>query len=560
VKRLALLEPGARVDRYVVLDTLGQGGMAVVYRVRHEQLGSTHALKVVVVPSRSIMTRLLAEGKAQARLRHRNVVLVNDVIEVDGSPGLVMEYVPGPSLEKLLRNVPLDLETIDRLGRQILRGIGAAHDAGLVHRDLKPANILCSFEEDGLIPKIADFGLVKDQGAASGDTRTGSVMGTPNYMSPEQIRDTKSVDHRTDLFAIGAILYEMLTRTLAFPGEDMLEIFNRVADGRFDPVRDRRPDAPDRMVQTIERALRVKRDERAASAAEMLETWCADVPDAALPQISLPEASIEWIRSETLVPPDHTPPPISSRGGTVSVEDEPVRRTTGGRNPRSTVSAVDAPASRSWWPLVLLGVGGVGLVGVAVCAGLGGAGVAVGGWFGSPVEVEPVDGGDVVTLPEPPPPDPVPVSTPEVPGPVDPPVPPAGPPAPRPRSPWPAAPGPRPHADPDPRAARPGARARPRTRPRAGPAHRGRGDGVRHQELVPRRRRRGRAPAGPRHPARPLHAARRLREGGGQGPRARCRGRPDHARHVQGRAGSLLPREVSGRAPTPRRGARAGTR
>ncbi|MCA9489475.1 MAG: serine/threonine protein kinase, partial [Myxococcales bacterium] len=208
MKRLALLDTGTRIDRYVVLDVIGQGGMAVVYRVRHESLGSLHALKVVGVPSRSIMQRLLAEGKAQARVRHRNIVAVHDVIEVDGSPGLVMEYVNGPSLDGLIHHVQLDLVTIDRVGRALLRGVQAAHDAGLIHRDLKPANVLVSLEDDGLIPKIADFGLVKDVAGGS-DTRTGSMMGTPNYMSPEQIRDTKSVDHRTDLFALGAILYEL---------------------------------------------------------------------------------------------------------------------------------------------------------------------------------------------------------------------------------------------------------------------------------------------------------------------------------------------------------------
>jgi serine/threonine protein kinase len=410
MKRLALLEPGTRIDQYVVVDTLGQGGMAVVYRVRHRTLGSVHALKVVVVPSRNIMTRLLSEGRAQARLRHRNIVQVTNVIEVDGSPGLVMEYVPGPSLEKLLHNVTLDLDTLDRLGRQILRGIAAAHDAGLIHRDLKPANILCSFEEDGLIPKIADFGLVKDTGTDAGDTRTNSVMGTPNYMSPEQIRDTKSVDLRTDLFAAGAILYELLTRKLAFPGEDVLDVFNHVAAGQYTPVRELRPDAPDRMLEAIESALRVKREQRPASAQQLLERWCGDVTDRALPPMSLPAETVEWIRSATLVPPDATPVPSSeSRGGTISVDDLNGSPTTS----RGTGTTGEALARRAPW-FAVAGASGVGLAVLAVvaCTGVGGATVlATGTWWRAPelADVQPpVPVDSPIPLPEPPPPPPNP--------------------------------------------------------------------------------------------------------------------------------------------------------
>jgi eukaryotic-like serine/threonine-protein kinase len=349
VKRLALLEPGTRIDRYIVLDVLGQGGMAVVYRVRHETLNSVHALKVVVVPIRQIMGRLLLEGKAQARLHHRNVVQVSNVIEVDGSPGLVMEYVPGPSLEALLRNLPLDIDTVDRLGRQLLRGITAAHEAGLVHRDLKPANILCSLDEDGLVPKIADFGLVKDLDAAAGATRTGSVMGTPNYMSPEQIRDTKSVDHRTDLFAMGAILYEMLARELAFPGDDLLDVFNRVAQGNVVPLRTRRPDVPERMQQAIESALQVRREDRPATAQALLDLWCGDVPDRSLPTFSLPQTSIDWIRSVTLVPPSFSTLPTDPADGTVSVDHDP---------PKAATPLVSPPEPASHSAAPWLGLGG----------------------------------------------------------------------------------------------------------------------------------------------------------------------------------------------------------
>ncbi|MBX2798635.1 MAG: serine/threonine protein kinase [Myxococcales bacterium] len=282
MKRLATLEPGRHIDRYRVIDVLGEGGMAVVYRVAHDRLGSLHALKVVAVPSRSIMRRLIDEGRAQARIRHRNIVAVHDVIEVDGSPGLVMEYVAGPSLDDLIYGVALPMEQVDALGRGILKGIAAAHAEGFVHRDLKPANVLVASSSEGLTPKIADFGLVKDLQSPSGKTYTGAFMGTPNYVSPEQVRDARGVDHRADLWAAGSVLYELVTGQRAFVGADVLEVFNAVAAARYAPLSEVSPDVPERMKRAIEAALVVDSDRRVGSAEELLDLWAGDVDEASL--------------------------------------------------------------------------------------------------------------------------------------------------------------------------------------------------------------------------------------------------------------------------------------
>ena len=280
ISRLAPLEPGRRVGRYRVRHVLGEGGIAVVYRVEHLQLNSEHALKVVAVPSRSLLERLLDEGRAQARVRHRNVVSVIDVIEVDGCPGLVMELVEGPTLEALIYDVWLDLPTIDGIGRALLRGIEAAHGVSVVHRDLKPANILVTEEDGELVPKITDFGLAKDLQSEVSRTHTGAFMGTPNYMAPEQVRDARGVDGRADLWAVGAVLYELIARRRAFEAPDMLQIFNRVAAGERPSLEEERPDVPERMVRAIEAALTVDRDARVATAQELLQIWAGDVPEA----------------------------------------------------------------------------------------------------------------------------------------------------------------------------------------------------------------------------------------------------------------------------------------
>ncbi len=163
------LAPGTTVDRYTVEARLGEGGMAVVYRVRHNSLGSVHALKVLSGSMSSVRERLLQEGRLQASLRHPNV---------------------------------------------------------------KPGNVLIARTTAGSIPKVADFGLAKvlagDGVGAMRQTRTGTAMGTPSYMAPEQIRSAKGVDGRADLFSLGAVLYELYCGELAFPGEDMWTIFSNI--------------------------------------------------------------------------------------------------------------------------------------------------------------------------------------------------------------------------------------------------------------------------------------------------------------------------------------------
>jgi len=269
------LDAGEVIGQYRVESVLGQGGMAIVYRVRHEQLGSEHALKLLMVHSKSIQARLLQEGRVQATLRHANIVSVTDVVSVGRSMGLVMELVKGPTLEDLLAGSELKLAQLDMLAQGILEGVVVAHRQGLIHRDLKPANILLEIGHGRITPKVTDFGLAKllDSESATTQTRSGIAMGTPHYMAPEQIRDAKNVDARTDVFALGAILYEMASGRKAFPGEDMLTIFSSIVDGQPTPIRELCPDLPEHMFSAIEGALAVDRENRIQSTQELLSLW-----------------------------------------------------------------------------------------------------------------------------------------------------------------------------------------------------------------------------------------------------------------------------------------------
>lgn len=267
-----MLSPGDEVDRYEVEKLLGEGGTAVVYRVRHRTLGTLHALKVPTASSQSMLRRLVEEGRAQARLVHPNLVRVTDVIDVGGLPGLLMEYVEGSNLLELLAAGPLQPAEAERLFREILAGVGFAHQQGFVHRDMKPANILLTAGPKGPVPKITDFGLAKAwMEEDHGHTRTGWVMGTPGYMSPEQIQNAKAVDPRTDLFAMGAILYEMLIGRPAFTGGTLAQIFVAVQMGTYVPPERTMPNLPAHLVAAVRACLMVDRDKRVGSAAELVE-------------------------------------------------------------------------------------------------------------------------------------------------------------------------------------------------------------------------------------------------------------------------------------------------
>jgi len=298
------LTPGTVIDRYTVDSVLGEGGMAVVYRVRHNQLGTVHALKVLSLTNRSIRERLVQEGRVQAQLGHPNVVSVTDVIDVGGAPGLLMEYVRGPDLDALLSRQRLSLEQADALAQDIIGAVVAAHRQQIIHRDLKPANIILLITPEGLVPKITDFGLAKlldDEGPAK--TRTGATMGTPHYMSPEQIRDAKNVGPEADVFSLGAILYELVCGERAFQGASLYEVFKAVSEGLYAPPRQLVSDLPTRMEAAIIGALQIDLALRIPTVERLLAVWKGEMEagqDLVIPTAGQPGPWTEDIMAEAL--------------------------------------------------------------------------------------------------------------------------------------------------------------------------------------------------------------------------------------------------------------------
>ncbi len=267
------LSPGETVDRYVIERVLGDGGMAVVYLARHAHLGSHHALKVLsaeLLGDPGIRERFLAEGRIQAQLGHPNIARVTDVVSEPGIAALVIEYVEGPNLDEWLegREALPPSELLPIFG-PVLDAVEAAHARGILHRDLKPSNILLGKGPGGAVrPVVLDFGIAGITDGADlkhgrqRRTRTGTQLGTPAYMSPEQVRNRGELDGRTDIFSLGAILYELATGRIAFEAESDFDTLSNVVSGTYQGPDDVPGDAAGLVGQCIQKALAVDRDER----------------------------------------------------------------------------------------------------------------------------------------------------------------------------------------------------------------------------------------------------------------------------------------------------------
>jgi predicted Ser/Thr protein kinase len=268
---------GSRVKHYEIESILGKGGMGVVYRARDVRLGRPVALKFLseeLTKDPARRDRFLREARAACAVNHPAIAQVYDVDEVEGGVFMAMELVEGKTVRALIKGRELDLLGSLEVGAQVAAGLSKAHEAAIVHRDIKPENVVVT--PDGHA-KILDFGLAKlldlapERGPATGDelshmetmakTQAGMVLGTLRYMSPEQARG-QELDHRSDIFSLGVMLYEMVTGQLPFSGNSPIDTLHAIAFEETRPITALRANLPPSLQRVISRCLRKRAADR----------------------------------------------------------------------------------------------------------------------------------------------------------------------------------------------------------------------------------------------------------------------------------------------------------
>ncbi len=268
---------GKKLASFEITELLGKGGMGEVYRATDTKLGRDVALKVLPAemardPER--LERFQREARAVAALNHPHIVTLHSVEQAEGIHFLTMELVEGQSLDRLVPSGGLPVGRILAVAAALADALAAAHDKGIIHRDLKTANVMIT--NDGRV-KVLDFGLAKVMRAAdpadatitsAGHTEVGVVMGTPAYMSPEQVQG-QALDHRTDLFSLGVILYELASGQRPFQGTSPAGLASAILRDTPRPLAEQRKDLPPGLARIIERCLAKSVEERIPSARDV---------------------------------------------------------------------------------------------------------------------------------------------------------------------------------------------------------------------------------------------------------------------------------------------------
>jgi len=267
---------------YRILDQLGQGGMGRVYKAVHQTMTRVVALKVLspqVVNTERAQELFLREVQAAAQLSHPNIVMAFDANEIEGRHYLSMEYVAGPNLEHYVKkHGPLPIGLACEIIFQAANGLQHAHEKGMVHRDIKPANLLLHQEPgtETIQVKILDFGLARLQhvdtkGAQTIVARENTVMGTPDFLSPEQSKNLHETDIRSDLYSLGCTFYYLLAGQVPFPGGNTVDKLIRHHSDQAQPLEELRPDVPKTIANIVRKLLAKKQDDRFQSPDELMD-------------------------------------------------------------------------------------------------------------------------------------------------------------------------------------------------------------------------------------------------------------------------------------------------
>lgn len=299
--------PGQMLGAYRILNQIGEGGMAAVYRAYHASMDRHVAVKVLpseFAKSESFRARFQQEARLIANLEHPHILPVHDFGESDGIHYFVMRYLQAGTLASRIEAGPLTLAEIDRLFTQLADALGYAHQRGIVHRDLKPANVLIDSRGDAF---LTDFGIAKLLEGTSKFTTTGAITGTPAYMSPEQAQGEK-LDQRSDIYSLGIVLYEMVTGRVPFDADTPLAVMLKHLSAPLPIPSTLKPDIHPEIERVLLKALAKKKEDRYATAEEFIADWKRAVnvaQNSPLPASASRPASVA-------APTRHTPPPVSN--------------------------------------------------------------------------------------------------------------------------------------------------------------------------------------------------------------------------------------------------------
>jgi len=304
---------GQTLGRFEILSELGRGGMAVVYKARQTDLDRIVALKILppsLTSDQSYIARFRQEARSAAQLEHPHIMPIYEVGEVAGYHYIAMKFIKGRTLKQVLEQEgALPIARAAQILAQVGEALDYAHRQGIIHRDIKPSNVMIT--DDGWI-YLTDFGLARGVGSSAGGlTMAGTVMGTPEYMSPEQAQGLPNVGPPTDIYALGVMLYELLTGAFPFKAETpMAMLAARLVHAPI-PPRDVRGDLPPAVEDVIMRALARKPEARFASASEMVAALrqAVGMSESELSRPLTPQRGIPAVAGNTPLRAGSTPPP-----------------------------------------------------------------------------------------------------------------------------------------------------------------------------------------------------------------------------------------------------------
>ncbi|HEX7465399.1 MAG TPA: serine/threonine-protein kinase [Usitatibacter sp.] len=341
----------AKFGRFEVIDELGRGAMGVVYRAHDSALGRTVAIKTIALTGSAAErdvheARFLQEARAAGSIGHPAIITIYDVGREGDTAFIAMELLEGQDLRELIRGVSLMPSRSVAIAAAVADGLAYAHERGVVHRDIKPGNIMVL--PDSRV-KIMDFGIARLH-EPTVKTQTGVLLGSPQYMAPEQIAG-QPFDHRADIFSLGLVLYEMLTGVKPFQGEDIPELMFKVANMPATPPSHIAPDLPPVIDYIVARALKKRANERYASAGELAK----DLREAAAEVAAGEAAGLE--RADAKTAPNATPSLQGAGTASAMAREEPIELrasprfdSTEGLARLSVLPAeADATSSRAGW-------------------------------------------------------------------------------------------------------------------------------------------------------------------------------------------------------------------